>query len=150
MDEIDIYFLVAFQMYSNSKKLVRSCARFDWLRQHAAELHHIQHCDGVIVRSDKDRAILKGYLPNQRVAVVHPWFEGLDELQSIPATRPKGNELLFVGAMNLPPNIEAASFLAGQVFPGRFDSGFRMQSWLLLAALPQRQYVLLVNERGLP
>lgn len=118
LDEIDVYFLVAYQMASNEERfLPRLWNTWDWLRLQAAELSYIRRYDGVLVRSEKDREILKGFLPRESVEVLYPWFEGLDTLQEIPPRRPPGNRILYVGAMSHPPNVEAACTFAQQVFP---------------------------------
>jgi len=52
-----------------------------------------------------------------KIAVIPPWFEGLDTLIQIPLTRPPENNILFMGAMQNPKNIEAIHFFATQVLP---------------------------------
>lgn len=118
LDEIDIYSAVAFQEFQNAQGILgRAWTRFNWLRQQAAELECLGTYDAALVRSAKDRTALKAFLPDLQVAVVHPWFEGLDELQTVTPIRPQGNRLLFVGAMNHPANIEAVIHFSHQVFP---------------------------------
>jgi glycosyltransferase involved in cell wall biosynthesis len=118
LDEVDIYSVVAYHAYQNAKGILqRGLTLMDWLRQQAVELHYAGGFEGVLVRSAKDQEILRGFLPDQRVNVLSPWFEGLDELQTVTPSRPRGNKLLFVGAMNLPANIEAARYFCNYVLP---------------------------------
>lgn len=118
LDEVDIYSIVAYHLYRNERRRwMRAWSLFDWLRTWHYELGYAQRYDGILVRSEKDRLVLREHLPDQKIAIAPPWFEGLDELQSIPLERPSGNHLLFVGAMNLPANIEAASRFAHQILP---------------------------------
>jgi len=90
---------------------------FDWLRLQAFELRYASMYDAVLVQSEKDRQILQAYLPWQTVEVTGPWFEGLDELSKVEPHRPAGNRLLFVGAMNLPKNVEAVLYFVRHVLP---------------------------------
>ena len=118
LDEIDIYSVVAYQMYRHNKHF---CSRLyslcDWLRTWGFELYYAGSYDGILVRSDKDKVILEEHLPGQKIEVMSPWFEGLDMLDKIPPRRPKGNGLLFMGAMDLPANIEAATYFIRNVLP---------------------------------
>lgn len=117
VDEIDIYSVVAYHTWRKERRwLARLGALCDWLRLQAFELHYASTYDAVLVRSDKDREVLKAYLPWQRVEVIATWFEGF-ELTSLAPRRPEGNRLLFVGAMNLPKNIEAVSYFVGHILP---------------------------------
>ncbi len=118
LDEIDIYSVVAHTVYRQQKRpLPRVYTKFDWLRTMAMEMHNADQYDGVLVRSQKDLFTLQNFLPQQKIAVLPPWFEGLDELQTVAVTRPTGNKLLFSGAMNFLPNVEAVVYFANRVFP---------------------------------
>lgn len=118
LDEIDVYSVVAYQIYRHGKRLLpRIWDMWDWLRTQAFELHYASSYDGVLVRSRQDQAVLSSFLPDQNVAVLSPWFEGLDALRKISLRRPEGNRLLFVGAMNLPANVEAVRYFVREVLP---------------------------------
>jgi len=118
LDEIDIYSVVAYHLFRNERHpFLRLYALLDWLRTLVFELHYVRTYDGIVVRSEKDRIVLQDYVPHQRIAVIPPWFEGLTELQAITPQRPVGNNLLFVGAMNLPANIEAVQYFVRDVLP---------------------------------
>lgn len=118
LDEIDVYSLVAYHTYQNERHLLaRLWAGFDWLRLHLFELRYLGSYDAVLVRSERDREIVRAYLPWQRVEAIAPWFEGLDDLSRAEPSRPEGNRLLFVGAMNLPKNVEAVLYFVRQVLP---------------------------------
>lgn len=118
LDEIDVYSVVAYHVYRNEKRyLPRIWAMLDWLRLQALELHYAGSYDGVLVRSEKDQDILSGFLPEQNMAVLSPWFEGLKVLHEVAPHRPEGNNLLFVGAMDLPANVEAVLYFVREVLP---------------------------------
>lgn len=118
LDEVDIYSAIAYQSYRReSRRLPRLLLYLDWLRTHAFELRYVERYEGVFVRSAKDADFLRNYAPHLPIHVLDPWFEGLGALQAIPAHRPVGNVLLFVGAMQNPKNIEAVHFFVGQVLP---------------------------------
>jgi glycosyltransferase involved in cell wall biosynthesis len=118
LDEIDVYSVVAHHDYRNEERfLARAWLYLDWLRTQAYELRYASSYDGVLVRSQRDRTLLHAYLPESRVEVLPPWFEGLAGLREVAARRPQGNRLLFVGAMNLPANVEAVSYFVRRVLP---------------------------------
>jgi glycosyltransferase involved in cell wall biosynthesis len=118
LDEVDIYASVAYQTFKNeSRPIQRLLNWLDWLQTRAMELRCARAHDGLLVRSANDRRVMVEKLPGQPIAILMPWFEGLTELQSIPARRPSGNTLLFMGAMNHPKNVEAVTYFADQVLP---------------------------------
>ena len=118
LDEWDISSVLAYHGYRNEKSLLpRAWSQLDWLRTQAFELHYAASCNSVLVRSEQDRKILHTYLPDKRIEVVAPWFEGLAELCEVEAVRPPGNRLLFVGAMYMPANVEAVIFFVHRVLP---------------------------------
>ncbi|MCZ7670857.1 MAG: glycosyltransferase family 4 protein [Chloroflexi bacterium] len=73
--------------------------------------------DAVAVRSLKDKVIVQELHPQKNIIQFPPWFEGLEKLQDILISRPDDNMILFIGAMNIPPNIEAATYFAEEVLP---------------------------------
>jgi glycosyltransferase involved in cell wall biosynthesis len=118
LDEIDVYSVIAYHIYRNEKRLLpRAWAMLDWLRQQVLELYYAATYDGILVRSKKDRDFLSNFIPEQNIVVLSPWFEGLDALREIPLRRPQGNKLLFMGAMNLPANVEAVSYFVHEILP---------------------------------
>lgn len=118
LDEIDIYSVVAHQVCRRERGIVlRIWNLCDWLRTQAWELHYVDSYDGVLVRSQRDQTLLRSFVPDQNVSVIAPWFEGLDRLKEITLQRPRGNRLLFVGAMNLPANEEAVQYFVREVLP---------------------------------
>jgi len=118
LDEIDVYAMLAYQKYRNRRHgPARLWDRWDWLRTLSLELHTAASYDGILVRSEKDRAFLAGLLPECPIFVLPPWFEGLDSLREIEPLRPEGNRLLYVGAMAHPENIEAVIYFVHEVLP---------------------------------
>ena len=118
LDEVDLYATVAHQNFGKERRLFfRFLAWLDWRRTRLFEFHTIRKCDGIFVRSTKDRTLLHQFVPGKSIAVIGPWFEGLSELQTIPLERPAGNNVLFIGAMHTPKNVEAVLYFAGEVLP---------------------------------
>jgi glycosyltransferase involved in cell wall biosynthesis len=118
LDEVDVFSLTAYYNYWNERRWWwRWYDLLEWLRLQALEIHYAHAYDAVLTRSEKDKYFLKSYLPHQRIEVLSPWFEGLDELGDIPITRPPGNTLLFMGTMNLEPNVEAVLYFCQKVLP---------------------------------
>jgi glycosyltransferase involved in cell wall biosynthesis len=148
LDEWDIYSILAYHNYRNEKRaLPRAWLLLDWLRTQAFELHYAGSCDSVLVRSEQDREILHTYLPDQRIEVVAPWFEGLAELCEVEAIRPEGNHLLFVGAMYMPANVEAVTFFVHQVFP-LVRSQVPDAEFQIVGSAPTHEVQKLASEEG--
>ncbi len=118
LDEVDIYGQVAFSHYLNeSNSIKKRLAKYDWQRTAEAELNYAAAADGVLVRSEKDLRYLQKRLPEVDITILPPWFEGLDELARISPSRPEGNIILFVGAMDILANQEAAIYFAREILP---------------------------------
>ena len=117
LDAVDLNGPVAYHYFQQAKGIKRAYLRWDWLRTVSAELDYASQHDAVLVRSDKDQTILADLLHKSPILPLYPWFEGLDTLRHLPATRPEGNKIIFMGAQNLPPNIDAAVWFATHVFP---------------------------------
>ncbi len=136
LDEVDLFFVVAHQYFRDEKRpLSRLWAGFDWLRTTWRETSHLQNYDGVFVRSQKDAQLVQEFAPQQRVAILPPWFEGLEQLTDIPIERHmQPPVLLFVGAMYIPANVTAVTYFAKQVFP------------LLQARIPDIQFMIVGSQ----
>lgn len=117
LDEVDIYSLVAWQSYRQARGLRRWCLGFEWAKLAAYELRACRRADAVVARSQHDVAWLRERLPGKPVEILPPWFEGLESLASIPATRPAGNDVLFMGAMNRPGNVQAVCDFVRDCWP---------------------------------
>lgn len=118
LDEVDVFFMVAHTIYQNEMRMLsRLRSKWDWLRTAVYESKYINDFDAVAVRSLKDKVIIQELHPQKNIIQFPPWFEGLEELQDIPISRPDDNVILFMGAMNIPPNIEAVTYFAEDVFP---------------------------------
>ncbi|MCA9898147.1 MAG: glycosyltransferase [Anaerolineales bacterium] len=118
LDEVDIFSTVAHQYFRDeSRWLPKMWNGFDWLRTTVRETTHLQQFAGIFVRSAKDEQLIREFAPQQKIAILPPWFEGLAELTAIPINRSETPRLLFVGAMNIPANITAVTFFVEKVFP---------------------------------
>jgi len=117
LDEVDIYSQVAWQIYQQARNIKRLYAGFEWRKLERYELRICRQMDAIVVRSPYDRIWLQARVPGVQIEVLPPWFEGLDALLQIPAIRPPGNDVLFMGAMNRPPNVEAVLKFVRDVLP---------------------------------
>lgn len=118
LDEVDLFGHVAYHHMRNAKnRWEKGHLWQDWLRTVSREAGFWRSYDGLLVRSEKDRALIRELEPAKGIAIAPIWFEGLDELQRVPVERPDGNRVLYVGAMGLKPNIEAVQQFADRVWP---------------------------------
>ena len=79
------------------------------------EAEEFQHFGRVVVVSQQDKAALQRLNPGLRITVIP---NGVDaEFFSGAAAHPILGRIVFTGAMNYPPNIAAASFLARHLLP---------------------------------
>lgn len=118
LDAVDLFGNVAYHYYRQSEgHLTRRYLHWDWLRTVAAEIKYANQYHAILTRSDKDRTILSDLLTDVPIQLLYPWFEGLDTLRHLPPIRPVGNQILFMGAMNIPANIDAAVWFAREVLP---------------------------------
>jgi len=136
LDEVDLFFVVAHQLFrAECRFLPRLRDGFDWLRTTLRETTHLQEYAGVFVRSEKDAQLVRAFTPQQCVAVLSPWFEGLTQLMSIPIERrTPPPTLLFVGAMRIPANVTAVTYFAHRVFP------------LIQAQMPTARFVIVGSQ----
>jgi len=131
LDEVDIYTQVLRHQYETiNGRYLSLLARYEWQRTAYIERRLLERANMVLVRSEKDRAWLRERNLGPKSTVVGPWFEGLDSLQYIPVERPAGNDILFMGALQNPKNIEAVQFFGKEVFP------------LIRAQLPDARFIV--------
>ena len=147
LDEIDLYGPVAYHHYQQATGLNRRYLHWDWLRTVSAELHYASQHDAILVRSDKDKTILADLLHHARIQPVYVWFEGLDSLRHLPAQRPAGNKIIFVGAQYLPANVDAAVWFATQAFP-IVQRSVPNAEFILVGANPAPEVVALAQHAG--
>jgi GT2 family glycosyltransferase/glycosyltransferase involved in cell wall biosynthesis len=77
------------------------------------ELHLIAHCDVTWVVSTAEHEQLRALLPDARVDIlptIHQTEEYVADFES-------RRDLMFVGSYRHPPNVDAALWLAGEIFP---------------------------------
>lgn len=118
LDEIDIYSQVARQTYLNrAGGLSRSLGYLEYKRTLWFELALARRFEGIVVRSAKDGRWLRRFAGIRTTYVVPPWFEGLEVLSDIDPARPKGNNVLFVGAMGHMKNVAAITYFVDDILP---------------------------------
>lgn len=117
LDEVDIYAEVARQAYQTARGWLKPYLKFELAKLAPYELQVCRRMNAVVARSRHDVQWLRDRLPDVRVELLPPWFEGLRELAALPAERPPANDLLFVGAMHLAGNAEAVAAFARETLP---------------------------------
>lgn len=120
LDEVDVYSLVAYRNYRKASTLLeKAFYLFDWVKTHTFEMDACRRADLILVRSEKDAQIFRLYEPSweSKIAFGPTWFEGLARFSDIRPEMAEMNNLLFLGAMNRQPNIEAALHFYHHIFP---------------------------------
>ncbi len=146
LDEVDIFSHMAYQEYLQQPSGRLRWHRWqDWLHTTHKENLFVRQADGVWVRSEKDKMIIQDLNPAKSVHVIQPWFEGLDTLKELKVERPAGNKILFMGAMNLPSNIQAATFFAQQVLP-KVQAAIPDAQFYIVGSRPAQQITDLAAE----
>ena len=82
-------------------------------RTRSSELALIEKTDLTWVVSHDEKALLATLLPNARVKVL----SNIHELANVSTPFERRRDLLFVGSYRHPPNIDAALWLADEIFP---------------------------------
>lgn len=108
-DAVDLYADVAHDRWLDSRSPL---LWWDWQLTNRREATIINTCDAVLVRSQKDKEKV-----NTPAHTLSPWFEGLEELTDISLIRPSQPNILFMGAMQNPKNIQAVHWFVQKVFP---------------------------------
>lgn len=118
LDEVDVYSSVARQCSLNHEKLWGRA--FYWTegrRSRAYEDNLYRHMDLILTRSDKDRQEILARHPGLPVAVLPPWFEGLDTLAALDSPPSEPHSLLFLGAMQAWRNYSAVLYFHREIWP---------------------------------
>lgn len=105
------------------KKLIYRMEFGKMLSYEAAALRRFDH---VIAVSEHDKRLMSSWTPADRISVVPT---GVDTEQFRPDTTPRGKPLvLFVGAMDWEPNVDAVKYFCAEIWP------------LVLAKVPQARF----------
>jgi len=116
LDESDLAFVRRERFARTTKSLTtRILLEWDTRKLKEYEIHYCGRFDGILVRTQQDKNVLKGFLPTARIEVISPWvdlsFAGrIDQL-------PAEEELLFYGAMWRPVNDQAAIYFINEILP---------------------------------
>jgi len=90
-------------------------AWLEWKKMQALERKAVRQFDMCVTISEDDRAKLLKLVPDARVAVVTNGVD-LDYFQPQLAS-PEGANLVFVGSMNYPPNVDAVLYFYRDILP---------------------------------
>ena len=74
------------------------------------------HFDEIVVVSERDRAELKRIIPAARIEIITNGVDA-EQFSSDPNVERERGRIIFTGALNYPPNVAAATFLARDVMP---------------------------------
>jgi glycosyltransferase involved in cell wall biosynthesis len=116
LDEHNIEYEIYRRSVSISTALPRKLYNFlDYLKLRSEEQRSWRTVDAVAVPSFRDQATIQRIVPGARVAVV-PNAVDLEFFSPI-GPRPEASTLLFFGAMNYFPNVDAVTFFLREVMP---------------------------------
>ena len=79
------------------------------------EIGFSKQYDGILVRSEADRATLSSLVPERPIASFPPWVDL--SLTARVSAIPTGEDLMFYGAMWRPVNEQAVAYFAQKIFP---------------------------------
>src|SRR5579863_2024021 len=90
--------------------------RVEFNKMFRYEQNEIKRFDHVIAVSEHDRELMSGWIPASRIAVV-PTGVDLQQFQPDVSSRSVESLVLFVGAMDWEPNIDAAEYFCREIWP---------------------------------
>ncbi len=118
LDEVDVYSSVARQRSLSHERLWGRLFYFtEWLRSQAYEGDLYRRVDLIFTRSAKDRREILTRHPGLPVAVLPPWFEGLDTLGNLDSPPSEPHSLIFLGTMQAWRNYSAVLYFHQEIWP---------------------------------
>lgn len=117
LDEVDVAFKPLLHEASlAAHPLARRKAFRRYQEALQAEIGNCRSFDLIFTRSEADAALLRCYLEDQTIAVLRPWTRTSEYADVQPTERQHGT-LVFVGAMDRKPNVDAAIYFCRQILP---------------------------------
>ncbi len=111
----DVVYRPAFRSYMNSKNIVRKLVRYiELCRWYRYERNLVRRFDHVLTFTEQDASLLKRISSSPSVSC-NP--RGIDIPDIHPEYQRQPFSLIFLGALDLPSNADAALWLAGEIFP---------------------------------
>jgi sugar transferase (PEP-CTERM/EpsH1 system associated) len=113
-----------------------------------AERRFAETCDATLIISEPERALLGSAAPRARVLGNGTDLDLFDPARAMPSPFPEGVlPLVFTGAMDYPPNAEAAVWFTRHVLPEVRASHPRAEFWIV-GARPTREVRALAEAPG--
>jgi polysaccharide biosynthesis protein PslH len=126
---------------SQLKKLVYGIEFLKMLRYERTRVQKFQH---VIAVSDHDKRLMAAWVDASRITVV-PTGVDLQQYKPEPSSQPTEPLVMFVGAMDWEPNVDAVEYFCGEVWPLVLadvpDARFR-----IVGRNPRRQVLQLASD----
>ncbi len=117
VDEHNIEHELLYRMYQREKSTLRKW--YNWWESRQVRTAELERCCGahkVLVTSRKDASLLQPHLPHGSVAVV-PNGVAVDAFQPASIAAECANSIIFTGAMDYYPNIDAVRYFADECWP---------------------------------
>ncbi|MDP8256350.1 MAG: glycosyltransferase [Candidatus Alcyoniella australis] len=116
LTEIDLYFVSYLRAARAQRALGKRLLGFyEWLRMFRYELRWCRRYDLLLAMSEHDRDVLAQYVKETPIEVA-PNGVDVEDFKLLPR-EPDGPELLFVGNFRHAPNLDAALWMAREIFP---------------------------------
>src|SRR5262249_44214579 len=117
IDQHNIEFELLYRTYQCEGSLIRRCYNWWESRQvKSAELRRCSQSRGVLVTSAREASLLKSSLPNATVHVV-PNGVDLEHFRDAHDLRELDDHVVFTGAMDYSPNVDAVLYFARECWP---------------------------------
>lgn len=102
---------------NGSGGLKKLAYRLEFSKMQRYEQQMVRRFHHIIAVSEHDKKLMSRWVDAERLSVVPT---GVDTEQFHPGPRPKGEKplVLFVGAMDWEPNVDAAEYFCGKIWPG--------------------------------
>jgi glycosyltransferase involved in cell wall biosynthesis len=117
---------------SQLKKLVYGIEFLKMLRYERTRVQKFQH---VIAVSDHDKRLMAAWVDAARITVV-PTGVDLQQYKPEPSPQPREPLVMFVGAMDWEPNVDAVEYFCGEVWP------------LVVAGVPEARFRIVGRNPG--
>jgi len=119
LDEVDVDSIVHLRKSRNEPRLLwRLYWRWAWMRTIDLEVHYANCMEIIFTRSELNKQYLRAILPEMRIEVLPPWFEGVNEAhQHHTRIEREPFSILFAGNMSRELNIQAVEYFTSKVLP---------------------------------
>lgn len=120
--EQDVSFQAQYRLYKNEKNLIKKILRYVIYKNGKhCELKALNECDKVKVLNDKDKKLLEGFVPAEKISVIAPYY---DILSAKTEYAQNDKSIIFYGAMSRKENVDAVIWFIENVF-NKLDGSYK-------------------------